>query len=191
MSKPKFTPQGFGSYIVHPDGSIKGKHGWRGYVENEVKPVLNKDGYLEVRMTENNRRRKWKLHKLICEIFHGPRPGSNFQVCHLDGNKLNNSAGNLKWGTAKENAADRSRHGKTSRGYTHGRAISEAVKRSKMSDTLIAAAPEMYEAMENAIAWYERNVLPVERHRNKELSEFTPAWVDNFNSVLAKARGES
>ena len=42
---------------------------------------------------------------------------------HLDGNKTNPHADNLAWGTQKENAADRERHGKTSRGSKHSAAI--------------------------------------------------------------------
>ena len=35
---------------------------------------------------------------------------------HLDGNKDNNAPDNVVWGNAKENAADRDRHGRTVRG---------------------------------------------------------------------------
>ncbi len=33
---------------------------------------------------------------------------------------MNNRVGNLRWGTAKENAADRERHGRTARGERNG-----------------------------------------------------------------------
>ena len=50
------------------------------------------------------------IHELVCEAFHGPRP-YGMQCRHLDGNKLNNCADNLCWGTPQENTEDKRRHG--------------------------------------------------------------------------------
>lgn len=44
-----------------------------------------------------------KIHRLICEAFHGPAPFPKAVVIHLDENALNNRPENLKWGTQKEN----------------------------------------------------------------------------------------
>lgn len=44
-----------------------------------------------------------KVHRLVCEAFHGPPPFPRAVVIHLDENALNNSPENLKWGTQKEN----------------------------------------------------------------------------------------
>ena len=44
-----------------------------------------------------------KVHQLVCEAFHGPKPFPGAVVMHADENALNNSAGNLSWGTQKEN----------------------------------------------------------------------------------------
>jgi hypothetical protein len=44
-----------------------------------------------------------KIHQAICEAFHGPKPFPAAVVIHRDENGLNNSPGNLKWGTQKEN----------------------------------------------------------------------------------------
>lgn len=54
------------------------------------------------------------IHRLVCEAFHGPSaPG--LEVRHLDGNRYNNAANNLAWGTKRENEEDRLRHGQTPR----------------------------------------------------------------------------
>ncbi|WOB06553.1 HNH endonuclease signature motif containing protein [Piscinibacter gummiphilus] len=51
----------------------------------------------------------YKVHRLVCEAFHGPAPvlppGETGRiVCmHLDENSRNNRASNLSWGTQKEN----------------------------------------------------------------------------------------
>lgn len=44
-----------------------------------------------------------KVHRLVCEAFHGPPPEGKSYVLHLDENALNNRPENLKWGTQKEN----------------------------------------------------------------------------------------
>jgi len=44
-----------------------------------------------------------KIHRLVCEAFHGPAPEGMPVVIHKDENALNNRADNLKWGTQKEN----------------------------------------------------------------------------------------
>lgn len=48
----------------------------------------------------------YKVHRLVCEAFHGSPPTLNGRgaVCmHVDENAANNRADNLKWGTQKEN----------------------------------------------------------------------------------------
>jgi len=50
------------------------------------------------------------VHRLIAEAFHGPCPDG--MVCrHIDGDRKNNSAVNLQWGTQSENNLDKNNHG--------------------------------------------------------------------------------
>jgi len=44
-----------------------------------------------------------KIHRIICEAFHGPRPFEGAVVIHIDENGQNNVATNLKWGPQKDN----------------------------------------------------------------------------------------
>ena len=44
-----------------------------------------------------------KIHKAICEAFHGPKPFEKAVVIHIDENAHNNVPSNLRWGTQKEN----------------------------------------------------------------------------------------
>jgi HNH endonuclease/NUMOD4 motif len=85
----------------------------------------NSNGYLAVTLAQSNRRQTRLVHQLVCEAFCGPRPHDGTrpgEVRHLDGNKLNNLAVNLRWGTSLENAADRERHGTETRGSRNGKA---------------------------------------------------------------------
>lgn len=53
--------------------------------------------------TKVAKQRPRKVHQLVCEAFHGPKPFPEAVVIHLDEDALNNRPENLKWGTQKEN----------------------------------------------------------------------------------------
>ena len=44
-----------------------------------------------------------KVHRMVCEAFHGPPPEGKPIVIHIDEDATNNRPENLKWGTQKEN----------------------------------------------------------------------------------------
>lgn len=62
------------------------------------------------------------VHVLVAEAFYGPRQ-RGAQVRHLDGVRSNCAAANLSYGSARDNAADRDRHGRTCRGDKNGNRI--------------------------------------------------------------------
>ena len=45
----------------------------------------------------------YKVHRLVCEAFHGAPPTDNPVCMHCDENSANNRPDNLAWGTQKEN----------------------------------------------------------------------------------------
>src|SRR4029077_20216555 len=51
------------------------------------------------------------VHRLMMLAFVGPPPPGK-QVCHRDGNRLNNKLSNLRYDTSRSNADDRSKHGR-------------------------------------------------------------------------------
>lgn len=52
-----------------------------------------------------------RLHRLVCEAFHGPEPQPGMDAAHNDGDRRNNHANNLRWATRAENIADQWSHG--------------------------------------------------------------------------------
>jgi hypothetical protein len=44
-----------------------------------------------------------KVHQLVCEAFHGPKPFPEAVVVHLNEDAHDNRPENLKWGTQREN----------------------------------------------------------------------------------------
>lgn len=118
----------FGGYEITRDGRVFSfASNWRGYGRRELVAQPNSNGYLRVRLLIDGVRKSHMVHKLVAQMFLPERPSAKHEIRHLDGNKLNNCAGNLAWGTRKENADDRERHGRTSRGEKHSAMIKRGI----------------------------------------------------------------
>lgn len=75
--------------------------------------------YSEMRIIKADGKDSWiSVHRAVYTLFNGPITDGNF-VLHNDGNRGNNSAINLRLGTAADNAADRDCHRRTPRGDSH------------------------------------------------------------------------
>lgn len=90
--------------VAHPDGRIGVAMGIF-----KCTTMQHRNGYAVIAGGET-------LHRIICTTFNGAQPFKGAQVRHLDGNPSNNSAGNLAWGSAGDNAADRIAHGRQTNG---------------------------------------------------------------------------
>lgn len=103
-------------YMVSNDGQIKHR-----FHDAPRKLQRGSHGYFWCGFRRDNKNFVRTVHALVAEAFIGPRP-DGAQVRHLDGDKSNNCAFNLAYGTAKENALDREWHGNTCRGERNGNA---------------------------------------------------------------------
>lgn len=93
-------------YLISSLGRIKSYQSYKAIL---LKPFDNKRGYLRVDIIEEGQRQTKLLHRLVAAAFL-PMPESiNYQLHHIDGNKYNNAAANLKWLTP---AAHRIEHKK-------------------------------------------------------------------------------
>lgn len=75
-----------------------------------LKQRLNYRGYPVVELSKPPGSVETLVHRLIASAFHGVPPEGH-ECRHLDGEKTNNRAFNLAWGTHSENAMDQVRHG--------------------------------------------------------------------------------
>lgn len=74
-------------------------------------------GYRQFKLIDRGgRQRLVRANRLVCEAFHGEAPTDRHHAAHCNGNRLDNRASNLAWKTAKENAADKIKHGTIARG---------------------------------------------------------------------------
>lgn len=110
---------GYPGYYASPTGQV--------YSIGLLSAARHNDGYLRVQAFhddgETKVRHRLGIHQAVCRAFHGPPPFVGAQACHNNGNLLDNTPGNLRWDTVKENALDRVRHGTTKRGIANAKAI--------------------------------------------------------------------
>lgn len=72
-------------------------------------PALSGGGYLGVSLYPG--RKTVHVHRAVCEAFHGTPPKDKPAAMHLDGDRMNNYSGNLKWGSYSENESMKIEHG--------------------------------------------------------------------------------
>lgn len=109
-----------GSYEVSDQGDVRsitrrvpyGRHPGMTYKGRALKKFMNKNGYFAVKLAFAGATRTTYIHEIVLKAFVGERPltDERGEIRHLDGNKTNNSLGNLRYGTISENAQDRIRH---------------------------------------------------------------------------------
>lgn len=74
------------------------------------KQYLNPKGYLSVILQRDGKPKTFRTSRLVLTVFIGPCP-DGMEACHNNGIRADNRIGNLKWGTPKENSADKVSHG--------------------------------------------------------------------------------
>jgi len=105
-SYPGILASSEGNILLPPGYAPLPNGGYRTYLPAPYKGVVRKarkDAKHVYLGTWTRRHGNMKIHQLVCEAFHGPRPFDRAVVIHLDENALNNRPENLKWGTQKEN----------------------------------------------------------------------------------------
>ncbi len=106
----------------HPDYTISDE----GVVTSHrrMTPVVRRPsvrrGYLSLRLVCQGQQtqRNYHVHTLVAAVFLGPRP-PGMDVRHLDGDRFNNHASNLAYGTRSDNVEDSRRHGTLACGMRH------------------------------------------------------------------------
>lgn len=83
-----------------------------------MQPATSKAGYYGVMLSGGEGAVHREVQILVCAAFHGPRP-DGMQAAHRNGVSTDNSQGNLRWATPRENAGDKVDHGTLKFGEAH------------------------------------------------------------------------
>ncbi|MGE0278313.1 MAG: NUMOD4 motif-containing HNH endonuclease [Nitrospiraceae bacterium] len=93
---------GYSGYSASSDGRIKGRRGR--VLKPQPRGGPTGQDYLAVWIGHSKRE---YVHILVCIAFHGPRPFRGAVVMHLDDDKTNCRASNLRWDTQGRNIVHR------------------------------------------------------------------------------------
>lgn len=178
------------NYTIRADGTILGPSG------KQLKPWLGSNGYLTISIYRGGRIRQVFVHALVCEFHHGPRPTVTHQVRHLDGDKLNNAATNLAWGTPKQNHEDMDRHGRRvdNRGERAGQAkltwerVAEIRERYAAGGISVRALAQAYGVSGRAIHKVLTGATWRSVAASRGLDACLPAQVGTAHNALDDAR---
>jgi len=113
------------------------QRGWAG--GQVLKQRLNLRGEMHVGLSRDGVVRDRRVHLLVLEAFVGPRPAGMMGL-HGPAGRLDNSLGNLRWGTPVENQADRLRDGTSNHG--------ERNTQSRLNEKAVMEIRQRYDAGE-------------------------------------------
>ena len=119
------------TYVVTSDGKVYGKKKLL-----NIRP--NSDGYACVTLGQKGRRKRYRVHRLVAEIFL-PNNDNLPEVDHLDGNRMNPSLDNLEWVSHEENIRRA-----YEKGSYKGRVVGEKNPRAHLTDKLVLKLREAY-----------------------------------------------
>ena len=91
-----------GKYQVSNLGNVKSLSYLGTGKEKLLKPFKTEDGYLFIGLNKNNKRKFYKIHRLVAQAFID-NPNNYPIINHKDENKRNNNMNNLEWCTIKYN----------------------------------------------------------------------------------------
>lgn len=109
-----------GLYEISNLGRVKSlsrvtPHNGRVYPTKILKPHINTKKYLDVELSQNGLKQRYRIHRLVAETFI-PNPNNKPQVNHIDCDKSNNRVDNLEWCDNSENQRHAFAHGLNHRG---------------------------------------------------------------------------
>lgn len=109
------TLERFPGYFFKADGTVYSERLGK---RTQIYPTKTKRYDVISLSVPGERQKQFSFHVLMCEAFHGPRPQGT-ECRHLDGDRRNNRASNLCWGTHSQNQIDMRIHGTAYRGEKH------------------------------------------------------------------------
>ncbi|ACO04940.1 MAG TPA: ribbon-helix-helix protein, CopG family [Persephonella sp.] len=143
------------------------------YRKKRLKGYRDKKGYIKVHLSDGKKHKVFFVHRLVAEYF-VPNPEGYRYVKHIDGNRENNRADNLRWTPyLKGNRIDRSKHLDILKLREEGLSIKEISGKTGISYSTVANILSDFSQITIRIPAELKERLKVEAERNgKSVTEF-------------------
>jgi hypothetical protein len=103
---------------LHHFNSMQSYKTWKWQVSGSQIDLLDEDNYYIVfSCTLNNKKSRYKVHRIIYAIVNDSSDFQNLQVDHIDNNRLNNNPENLRLATATDNQYNRGKQKNNTSGH--------------------------------------------------------------------------
>jgi len=89
------------NYLIYKDGRVYNQK-----FKRFLKPHKNKNGYLKVVLSHQNKKKNYNIHRLIA-LHYLDNPENKETVDHINRDTKDNRIENLRWATSKEQASNR------------------------------------------------------------------------------------
>ena len=76
-----------------------------------LRPSALPSGHLTTTFNDHPRKKTARVHRVVCEVWHGPPPSPKHEAAHLNGDPTDNRPENLAWVTHRENEHHKILHG--------------------------------------------------------------------------------
>lgn len=140
---------GFPHYEVSDMGNIKSL-----YSGKLLKPKIDCGGYLQVCLHEDGKRFMKLVHRLVAEAF-VPNPQGKPTVDHINMNKQDNRAVNLRWQTYKEQLNNEDQNYKTNQYSEEAKKLQKRFREAN-KNKIKQKQKEYYEANKEKLKEYKR-----------------------------------
>ena len=97
---------GFSDYEISEYGSLRRTTYSRTCSPGPRYPWIGHGGYLYTSLRRDGAGYRFAVHFLVVMTFIGPASSPIYEICHNDGDRINNHHTNLRWDTHANNMAD-------------------------------------------------------------------------------------
>lgn len=138
-------------------------------------------GYRNITLSVARKPRVFMVHQLVADAF-VPNPGGKKLVRHIDGNKQNNNASNLRWLTASEMMQEDWQSGKRTMSESQREALKKPRKKEAKQKVRMVrhiATQQLYETITDACKalGLDKDVYLYRRGMDRPLIDFEYFWV--------------
>jgi hypothetical protein len=136
-------------------------------------------GYRNITLSVARRPRVFMVHQLVADAFI-PNPDGKKIVRHIDGNKQNNNASNLRWLTASEMMQEDWQSGKRTMSDSQREALRQPrKKKERVRMVRHIATQDLYDTITNACKalGLDKDVYLYRRAMERPLIDFEYFWV--------------
>lgn len=136
-------------------------------------------GYRNITLSVARRPRVFMVHQLVADAF-VPNPEGKKIVRHIDGNKQNNNASNLRWLTSSEMMQEDWQSGKRTMSDSQREALKKPRKRKeRVRMVRHIATQDLYDTITNACKALnlDKDVYLYRRGMDRPLIDFEYFWV--------------